>query len=119
MGDKKKKKKKFEEDFFPDIVLDKAEDFLERITEDVNIYRQIRMLNSVPANEEADSFSVWWNFQRYLNCPQCFGVLYDKYDDIVDELGDITLMNGFELLQKKMILLYRLMRENNFIGERI
>ena len=120
MSDKKKKrKKKSEEEFLPDCVLDEAQAFLKRISEDVEIYRKIRMLESLPANDEADSFSLWWNFERYLNCPSCLGVLYDNYDDIVDQLGDITLMNGFELLQKKMILCYRLMRKYNYIGERI
>lgn len=119
----KKKKKNEDEDeesgYLPDFVLEEAKYYLQRVTEDVEVYRKIRMLECVPANDEADGFSLWWNFQRYLDNPKSLGVILDYYDDITESLSNEGILSGFVMLQKKMVLMYRLMKKNNFIGERI
>ncbi len=119
----KKKKKNEDEDeesgYLPDFVLEEAKYYLKRVNEDVEVYRKIRMLECVPANDEADGFSLWWNFQRYLDNPKSLGVILDYYDEITESLSNEGILSSFMMMQKKMILFYRLMKKNNFIGERI
>lgn len=122
MKGKKKKKNEDEEEesgYLPDFVLEEAQSYLKRVTEDVEVYRKIRMLECVPANDEADGFSLWWNFQRYLDNPKSLGVILDYYEEITESLSNEGILSGFVMLQKKMVLMYRLMKKNNIIGERI
>lgn len=115
----KKKKSEEAEETLPEWILDEAQAFLKRINDDVEIYRKIRMINSLPASDEADGFSVWWDFHRYMDNPKSLGVLFDFYDEITNLVNNEGIIDGFVALQKKMILLYRHMKKNNFIGERI
>lgn len=122
MKSKKKKKNKDEDEesgYLPDFVLEEAKYYLKRVNEDVEVYRKIRMLECIPANDEADGFSLWWNFQRYLDNPKSLGVILDYYDKITESLSNEGILSSFMMMQKKMILFYRLMKKNNFIGERI
>ena len=122
MKGKKKKKNKDEDEesgYLPDFVLEEAKYYLKRVNEDVEVYRKIRMLECIPANDEADGFSLWWNFQRYLDNPKSLGVILDYYDEITESLSNEGILSSFMMMQKKMVLLYRLMKKNNFIGERI
>lgn len=122
MKSKKKKKNKDEDEesgYLPDFVLEEAKYYLKRVNEDVEVYRKIRMLECIPANDEADGFSLWWNFQRYLDNPKSLGVILDYYDEITESLSNEGILSSFMMMQKKMILFYRLMKKNNFIGERI
>ena len=122
MKGKKKKKNKDEGEesgYLPDFVLEEAKYYLKRVNEDVEVYRKIRMLECIPANDEADGFSLWWNFQRYLDNPKSLGVILDYYDEITESLSNEGILSSFMMMQKKMVLLYRLMKKNNFIGERI
>ena len=122
MKGKKKKKNEDEEEesgYLPDFVLEEAQSYLQRVTEDVEVYRKIRMLECVPANDEADGFSLWWNFQRYLDNPKSLGVILDYYDEITESLSNEGILSSFMMMQKKMVLFYRLMKKNNIIGEHI
>lgn len=122
MKGKKKKKNKDEDEesgYLPDFVLEEAKYYLKRVNEDVEVYRKIRMLECIPANDEADGFSLWWNFQRYLDNPKSLGVILDYYDEITESVSNEGILSSFMMMQKKMILFYRLMKKNNFIGERI
>lgn len=69
------------------------------------------------ANAEADEFATWWNFARYVNFPHVLGLIYEFYDEILELLGDDSLMNGFMQLQKKLVFLCRLAKEDNYMGE--
>lgn len=119
MSDEKKKKRKKREikEFLPDLVRDSSSDFIQKITDDVDIYKKIRMINGLPENREADEFAAWWSLGKYLHCPDVLSLFYDNWDELCE--GDGGLLGTFEDSQNKMIRMYRLAKENNFLRERI
>lgn len=114
---KKKKKKKELKEFLPESVRDVSKDFIQKISDDVNVYKKIRMINGLPPNFEADEFAAWWNLGKYLLCPDVLTLFYDHWDELCE--GDGGLLGTFEDSQKKMISMYRLAVENNFIRKRV
>ena len=116
--DKKKKKKKKElKEFLPDLVRDSSKEFIQKVSDDVDVYKKIRMINGLPPNFEADEFAAWWNLGKYHLCPDILTLFYDHWDELCE--GDGGLLGTFEDSQKKMISMYRLAVENNFIRKRV
>lgn len=94
-----------------------AKSFVQNITDDVEIYKKIRILENFNQNVEADKFVAWWDFKRYLDNQHSLFLIYENLDNITSYVGKYDVMNGFYQLQQKMILLYRLLRQNGMINE--
>lgn len=111
----KKKKKKEEEIYFPQEILDEASLFINSISSDVAVYRNIKKLNKLEPNKEADEFEAWWYMERYLNFPHALGLIYDYKEEIEKFCETSNLMDVFFFLQKKMVFLYRLIKSYGYI----
>lgn len=62
----KKKKKKEEEIYLPQEILDEASMFIDSISTDVATYKNIKKLDKLEPNKEADEFEAWWYTGAYL-----------------------------------------------------
>lgn len=112
---KKKKKKCDDEIYYPEDILNEAYLFINSISGDVAIYKNIRKLNKLEPNKEADTFVAWWYMERYLNFPHALGMIYEYREEIEKFCETSNLMDVFIFLQKKMIFLYRLAKANGYI----
>lgn len=101
----KKKKKKEEEIYLPQEILDEASMFIDSISTDVATYKNIKKLDKLEPNKEADEFEAWW----YT------GAIYDYKEEIEKFCETSNLMDVFSFLQKKMIFLYRLIKSYGYI----
>lgn len=118
MSDKsKKKKKKDKDDYIPQELKDAAWNFIQDINAEIDIYKKIKVLGALEPNPQADSFVVWWGFERYCNYYHALILFYENYDEIINILGDNDMMDGFEKQQNKMVLFYRLAKQNGLISE--
>lgn len=114
---KKKRKKKPLEEFLPELVRNSSKNFIQQVTDDVDIYKKIRMINGLPENREADEFAAWWSLGKYHLCPEVLNLFYDNWESLCT--ADDILIGTFEGAQLKMIKMYRLAKENKFIRERV
>ena len=114
---KKKKKKKELKEFLPESVRDVSKDFIQKISDDVNVYKKIRMINGLPPNFEADEFAAWWSLGKYHLCPEILTLFYEHWDEINE--GEGELLGTFEDSKNKMLRMYKLAVENNFIRKRV
>ncbi len=110
-------KKKDDEEYIPVEIWREARKFINEVTDDVGIYRKIRDLGSITQNDEADKFMVWWEFKRYVDFNHSLILLYENMDDINNKLGSYNVLDGFNQIQMKMVLMYRLLKENEMINE--
>lgn len=108
---------KVADDYIPVELWREAKGFVQNITDDVEIYKKIRILENFHQNVEADKFVAWWDFKRYLDNQHSLFLIYENIEDITLCVGKYDVMNGFYQLQQKMILLYRLLRQNGMINE--
>ena len=111
----KKKKKKEKHVYYPEDILNVSYLFINSISGDVAIYRNLRKLNKVERNKEADSFVAWWYMERYLNFPHALGMFYEYKEEIKKFCETSDPMEVFFFLQKKMIFLYRIAHANGYI----
>ena len=114
---KKKKKKKVLIEFLPDYVRNVAIEFIEKVSDEVKIYKDIRMLNGLPPDREADEFAAWWSLGKYHLCPEILTLFYEHWDEINE--GEGGLLGTFEDSKNKMLRMYKLAVENNFIRKRV
>lgn len=105
------------DDYIPVELWREAKSFVQNITDDVEIYKKIRILENFNQNIEADKFVAWWDFKRYLDNQHSLFLIYENIENITLCVGKYDVMNGFYQLQQKMILLYRLLRQNGMINE--
>ena len=105
------------DDYIPVELWREAKGFVQNITDDVEIYKKIRILENFHQNEEADKFIAWWDFKRYQDKQHSLFLIYENIENITLCVGKYDVMNGFYQLQHKMILLYRLLRQNGMINE--
>ena len=105
--DKKKKKKKKElKEFLPDLVRDSSKEFIQKVSDDVDVYKKIRMINGLPPNQEADEFAARWNLGKYHLCPEVLTLFYDHWDELCE--GDGGLLGTFEDSQKNFYQKYHI-----------
>ena len=62
-------------------------------------------------------FEAWWNFKRYADYPHSLSLLYDNIVRIDIEIGDYDMLDGFRKLEQKLVLLYRLLKENGMTND--
>lgn len=104
------------DDYIPIELWHEAKKFIQDITDDVDIYNKFRTFEK-NLNEEALKFVAWWEFKRYLDFPHALFLLYENFENINKAIGNYDVMDGFNQLQMRLILYYRLLKENEIIND--
>ena len=107
---------KVADDYVPVEIWHEAKDFIKDISDDIEIYEKFRALENNPS-EEALKFSAWWSFKRYVDYPHSLILLYENLERIQTEIGAYDVLDGFRKLEYKLVLLYRLLKDNGMINE--
>ena len=105
------------DDYIPKECWDEAKCFFAEITDEIEIYKKIRKLGSVKQNDEADKFVAWWELGRYCDYNHSLFLIYENIGTINSSVGEYDLQDAFMQQQMKMVLLYRLLKENGMINE--
>lgn len=103
-------------EYLPSEICHEAKIFFDEITWDVQIFNQFKTFEK-NINEEALKFAAWWDFMGYIENPHSLILLYENMNTIYKTIGEYKVMNGFNQLQMKMILLYRLLKEKGMIHD--
>ncbi len=104
-------------DYIPVDILKDATAFFKRITEDVEIYKKIKLFDSVKTCFEADKFVAWWDLQRYADYNHSLFLLYECQEYIDSQKISVDILNSFDRLQSKLVLFYQILERNSLIGE--
>lgn len=108
---------KRDDDYIPIELWHEAKNFIQDITDDITIFNKFRNFDNITINDEALKFAVWWEFKRYLDYPHSLILIYENYEDILKAIGTYDVMDGFNQLQNKLVLLYKLLKENGMIND--
>ena len=93
-----------------------AKSFVQNITDDVDIYNKFKTFEK-NLHVDALKFVAWWDFKKYLDYPHALILLYENMSKIDEAIGEYEVFDGFNQLQMRMILYYKLLRENGLINE--
>ena len=93
-----------------------AKDFVLEISGDVKIYKQFCSLEK-NISEEALKFAAWWELGRYLENRHSIALLNDNIEEIYRTIEMNNVLDGFNQLQLKLVLFYRLLKKNRMIDE--
>lgn len=104
------------DDYIPVELWREAKNFMQDMTDNIEIYKKIKSFGSVKHNEEADKFVVWWEFKRYLDYPHALGLLYDNVSAVDEAVGSYEVMDAFNQLQMRMFLFYRILKGAKMIN---
>lgn len=105
------------DDYIPVELWHESKNFIQVITDDVEIYKKIKTFSSVKPNEEADKFVAWWDLKRYTEVPHALILIYENLERINEAVGNYDVLDGLNKLQVKMILFYRLLKKEGMINE--
>lgn len=105
------------DDYIPIELWHEAKDFIQDITDDIDIFNKFRSFENLEIKEEALKFSAWWDFKRYLDYPHSLILIYENIDEILRTVGTYDVMDGFNQLQLKLVLLYELLKKNGMIND--
>ena len=104
------------DDYIPIELWHEAKNFIQNITDDVDIYNKFKTFEK-NLNENALKFAAWWDFKKYLDYPHALILLYENIPNIDETIGAYDVLDGFNQLQMRMILYYKLLKENGLINE--
>ncbi len=105
------------DDYIPIELYHESKDFIQVMSDNVEIYCSIRKIDSLKPCEEADKFVAYWNFARYNDFPHALITLYENMEAIDDSIGTMDQVNAIEYLQLRMKKYYLLLKENGMIDE--
>ena len=105
------------DEYIPIEIWREAKEFIQDISDDVEIFNKFKTFDDIQIKEEGLKFAIWWGFKRYLNYPHSLFLMYENLGKINRELGSYDVLGGFDLLQMKFILFYRLLHERGMIDE--
>jgi hypothetical protein len=105
------------DDYIPVELWHESKNFIQVITDDVEIYKKIRNFDSVKKSDEADKFVAWWDFERFADNPMALILIQEKLTEILKTITSNNLIDGYEQLQYKLILFYRLLKANGYIND--
>ena len=60
---------------------------------------------------------AWWDFERFADNPMALILIQEKLTEILKTITSNNLIDGYEQLQYKLILFYRLLKANGYINE--
>ena len=112
-----KRKFKIPENYIPTDCWRDAKDFFVSIRDDVDIYKKFKCFTNMKQNEEADKFVAWWSLERFAEKPEALLLINDHLEEILKAITMSNFIDGYEQLQYKLILFYRLLKENGIINE--
>lgn len=112
-----KRKFKTPENYIPTDCWREAKDFFVSIRDDVDIYKKFKCFPNMKQNEEADKFVAWWSLERFAEKPEALLLINDHLEEILKAITMSNFIDGYEQLQYKLILFYRLLKENGIINE--
>ena len=112
-----KRKFKTPENYIPTDCWRDAKDFFVSIRDDVDIYKKFKCCPNMKQNEEADKFVGWWSLERFAEKPEALLLINDHLEEILKAITMSNFIDGYEQLQYKLILFYRLLKENGIINE--
>ena len=104
------------DDYIPIELWHESKNFLEEINCDIEIYEKFKTFEK-NLNEDALKLEAWWNFKRYADYPHSLSLLYDNITKIDIEIGGYDMLDGFRKLETKLVMLYRLLKENGMIND--
>ncbi len=104
------------DDYIPIELWHESKNFLEEINCDIEIYEKFKTFEK-NLNGEALKFEAWWNFKRYADYPHSLSLLYDNITKIDIDIGGYDMLDGFRKLETKLVMLYRLLKENGMIND--
>lgn len=65
-------------------------DFIEFMTDDVNLFRLCTKQGFIKNCEKGDKFAAWWSFKRYEKFPHSLVFLYEKRNELLEKgMGDL------------------------------
>ena len=65
-------------------------DFIEFMTDDVNLFRLCTKQGFIKNCEKGDKFAAWWSFKRYEKFPHSLVLLYEKRNELLEKgMGDL------------------------------
>ena len=105
------------QNYVPSDIRADAKDFFVSIRNDVTIYKKFKCFPDVKQNEEADKFVAWWDFERFADNPMSLILIQEKLTEILKTITSNNLIDGYEQLQYKLILFYRLLKANGYIND--
>ena len=79
--------------------------FIQDITDDIDIFNKFRNFENLEIKEEALKFAAWWDCKRYMDYPHSLILIYENIDEILRTDGTYDVMDGFNQLQLKLVLL--------------
>ena len=104
------------DDYIPIELWHESKNFLEEINCDIEIYEKFKTFEK-NLNVVVLIFVAWWNFKRYADYPHSLSLLYDNITKIDIEIGGYDMLDGFRKLETKLVMLYRLLKENGMIND--
>lgn len=105
------------DEYIPIEIWREAKEFIQDISDDVEIFNKFKTFDDIKIKEEALKFAAWWDFKRYQDYPHSLFLMYENLGNITRELGSYDVLGGFDLLQMKFILFYRLLHDRGIIDE--
>ena len=105
------------DEYIPMELWREARQFILDISDDVEIFNKFRNFEGIEINDEALKFVAWWEFKRYREHPHALILLYENLTKIDEEIGTYDVMDGFNQLQLKLVLLYELLKKNEMIND--
>ena len=105
------------DDDYPIELWHESKNFLQVITDDVEIYKKIRNFDSVKKSNEADKFVAWWDLKRYTDQHHSLILIQENLNSINETVGNYDVLDGLNKLQMKMVLFYRLLKKQEMIDE--
>ena len=105
------------DDYIPIELWHEAQNFIQDITDDIDIFNKFRNFENLEIKEEALKFAAWWDFKRYMDYPHSLILIYENIDEILRTVGTYDVMDGFNQLQLKLVLLYELLKKNGMIND--
>ena len=99
------------DDYIPIELWHEAKNFIQDITDDIDIFNKFRNFENLEIKEEALKFAAWWDFKRYMDYPHSLILIYENIDEILRTVGTYDVMDGFNQLQLKLVLLYELLEK--------
>ena len=103
-------------DYVPIEFCHAAKEFVLEISGDVKIFNQFRQLEK-NISEEALKFAAWWELGRYLENRHSVVLLNDNINEVYRTIEMNNVLDGFNQLQLKLVLFYRLLKKNRMIDE--
>lgn len=105
------------DDYIPIELYHEAKDFVQRIDEDVEIYKKIKSFSNTKPCLEADKFCAYWYMGAYESFPHALITLYENKYEIDEQFGPSDAMTAIDCMQFRFKSYYELLKAHNMIED--